>query len=171
VQIQGDLFVAGNIDSESLTLNQTDESNANVLSIRNTQGEEEASIDASGSARLKELVTQRVAVKDDPSATSSSNLIGGIVYESSASAGEASIPAGEVEVMIKNPNIQTSSLIYLTPTTSTKDQVLYLKEKESCNTGGLICEKFFTVGFDKPAKEEVKFNWWLIDVVAQAEGQ
>ena len=139
-----------------------------LLSLRNNLNEEVGSINASGSAQFNSIAAGFLGLKADPSATSSATQAGGIVYESTASAGEALIPAGETEITIKNPNIRTTSLVYLTPTTSTKDSVLYVKSKESCESGGVICVPYMVVGFDKKLISDVSFNWWLVDLQKSA---
>jgi hypothetical protein len=183
VEIDGNLYVAGSIESSGLTLRAGntpgvsggshsggENHSGSVLSVKSEDGSEVASITASGSAEFKELAAETIKLSGDSNATSSATLGGGLVFESTATAGTSNIPSGTNEVVIKNPNISNNTLIYITPTSSTQNQVLYLKSKEGCESGGIICESYFVVGFDEAISSEVEFNWWLVDLVAKDTG-
>lgn len=79
----------------------------------------------------------------------------GNVIETNAIAGSSSLPVNTDELTVINSSVKNESLIYVTPTSPTDNQVLYVKEKS---------EGQFVVGLSAPTKEEVKFNWWIIDV-------
>ncbi len=63
-----------------------------------------------------------------------------------------------VENRIRNPNITPDSLVFVTPTSSTLNPIFVKEQSE----GEII------VGFDIPANNDVTFNWWLVELVADA---
>ncbi len=77
------------------------------------------------------------------------------VIETNATAGSNKVPIGTSEIAIKNPNISDSTLVYVTPTSNTNNQILFVKSKEIGK---------FVVGFTNPTETEASFNWWVIDV-------
>ena len=74
---------------------------------------------------------------------------------SSATIGEATLPAGITTVSIETTAVTDQSLIYVTPQSSTNNQVLYVKTK-SPGFG-------FTVNIDAAITKGVKFNWWIVN--------
>jgi predicted acyltransferase (DUF342 family) len=72
------------------------------------------------------------------------------------SAGQAVLPAGSTEMTIKSNKVEESSMIYITPTNSTNNQVLYVKNK--------IANGQFTVAIDYALGQDVTFNWWIIQL-------
>lgn len=107
-----------------------------------------------GKITTQDIETNRLVIASDtPSVTSQieSNQI-----ESNAAAGSARIASGSAEVVIKNSKVSGNSLIYVTPTTPSDNQVLYIKGKQDGN---------FTVGFDQPIQKGVEFNWWVVDLL------
>ena len=72
-----------------------------------------------------------------------------------SSIGQAIIPAGTSEITIKNPNVTNYTLVYVTPTSSTENNVLFVKSKKDGE---------FTVGFTNPLNIDVNFNWWIVQV-------
>jgi len=159
VDIAGDLAVEGSIESSALTLREESGQPSGfgkLLAILNDEGAETAFITASGSAKFVSVETGKLTFEDDPTATSSASFAG-IVYDTNASAGKARIPKGEKEVIIRNEQITAESLVFVTPTSDTANSTLYIKEQID---GEVI------VGFDKSAKADIEFNWWLVDVVA-----
>lgn len=121
--------------------------------MQDQTGTQVAGVDASGSARFNNLSTQGLTIAGAQNATASAIVDGAIT--TNATAGKAMIPAGISEIAINNPNISDYTLIYVTPTSSTENNVLYVKSKE---TGK------FTVGFTNPIDVDVSFNWWIIEV-------
>jgi hypothetical protein len=73
----------------------------------------------------------------------------------SASAGVALLPAGTDQLTIPTTVVNATSLIYLTPQTSTGNQVLYVKQSIP-GTG-------FTVSIDAPILSDIRFTWWIIN--------
>ncbi|MCJ7805610.1 LamG domain-containing protein [Patescibacteria group bacterium] len=139
VQIEGNLYVAGVVESSGLT----------VRSINNPVA---ASIDASGSATFNSVSADKFILAVQ-AATASADINGTIT--TNATAGQAIINAGVSEITIKNPSISDYTLVYVTPTSSTLNNVLYVKSKGA---------GYFTVGFSNPINVDVTFNWWVIDV-------
>jgi hypothetical protein len=79
------------------------------------------------------------------------------------SAGQAVILAGETSVTIKTSRLNDNSMIYITPLGSTKNQVIYVKNKLLDSEFTEENEAEFTVGFDFALDEDVYFNWWLVN--------
>ncbi|MBI4034970.1 MAG: hypothetical protein HY381_01055, partial [Candidatus Chisholmbacteria bacterium] len=122
----------------------------NLLTVYNPTGNEVASIDASGAATFTKLIIA------SPEATSSSNIYNLTSnISTNASVGTATLPAGQTEIQIQNLAVTDKSLIYLTPTSATQNQVLYLKTK-TANAG-------FTIAIDQPILTDITFQYWIID--------
>ncbi len=157
VTISGDLAVAGKVTTSGINLVQDDTQeateSATVLSVTDKEGSEVATVTATGSATFKELSADRFAVKQDEEATSTENSAG-TTFTNNASAGSAIIPAGSKQVIIKNNIVKENSLIFVTPTSPTPNTI-YIKDQ---------VEGAFMVGFDTGTQDEVKFNWWVVDV-------
>jgi hypothetical protein len=79
------------------------------------------------------------------------------------STGQAEILAGQTEVKIKTARLTENSMIYVTPLTSTNNQVIYVKNKLLNSEFTDENEAEFTVGFDLPLNKDVQFNWWIIN--------
>jgi hypothetical protein len=156
VQIAGDLNVSGQIASSGVTVQESESGFAKLLSLQNREGEEVAGITASGSATFKSVAASQFAVADDPNATSSSSLAG-FVFESTATAGSAKVPAGTDEVIIANPNIKANSLLFVTPTSGTGNYVIYVKEQLDGQA---------RIGFDQTTESDINFNWWIVGLTA-----
>ncbi|MFC1710149.1 tail fiber domain-containing protein [Patescibacteria group bacterium] len=157
VQIDGNLFVAGTIDAEGLTLTQPipgdgENESESLLTLKNKEGNEIASVNASGSAEFSSLGTGKLVIAEASSATASANFLGEI--ETNATAGHALLESDEYEVTIVNENVTNYTLVYVTPTTSTYNHVLYVKEKG---------DGYFRVGFNDAVPTDVEFNWWIIE--------
>jgi len=160
VLILGNLYVAGRIDSSGLTLKpstinnseQDASSSASLLSLRNENGDEVAGINASGSAQFNSVTTGQIVIAGAQEASRSATMDNGVIT-TNATAGSATIPAGYDEIIINNPNVTNYTLVYITPTSSTQNNVLYVKSKD---------EGVFTVGFNQAISTKVDFNWWVI---------
>lgn len=155
VEINGNLKVAGNIETTQLNLKQN--TNDKVLGVVDTAGAEVANITSSGSAEFRKLSTDTVELTNDPSATSSSTL-NGVIYTSNASAGQAEIPTGNSEVTVQNPSVKADSLVFVTQVGQSNNNTIYIKNQ----TDGQ-----FVVGFDNNVSNPVKFNWWIVDLKNQ----
>ena len=170
VEIAGDLYIAGRIESSGLTLKakpeeeNQDKDFGKLLSLQGLGGNEVASIDASGAAQFATLKAGKLIIAGSQATTSATFT--GLVIETNATAGTAKIPAGSREVIIENPNVTDYTLIYVTPLSSTKNHVLYIKKKESCSLSSYTCQPYFVAGFDEALTSSVEFNWWIIDVTS-----
>ena len=159
IQIAGDVTIGGTLSAKSLRLDADSENLTNfgkLLSVTNSLGDEVASVSATGSAEFKGVTTDRLTIKDDPNATSSA-ILSDMIYHSEASAGIAKVPSRSSVVTIKNPNVKSNSLVFVTPTSPTQNNVLYIKEQKD---GEIV------VGFDLPTVTDVTFNWWIVDLTA-----
>jgi hypothetical protein len=114
-----------------------------------------ATIDASGSAQFAGSLIA------SGSGTFRKIQIADAIHDASGSAqldstaGTAILPTGATAISITNSLVTPHSLIYVTPITSTKNQVIYVKEK--------IERIGFTVGLDIPITTDITFNWWIIN--------
>ena len=83
-----------------------------------------------------------------------------IAIETNATAGQAILPAGETETIIKSPFVTENTLVYITPLSDSENKVLYIKAKKAQEDE----EKgWFKVAIDTPINKEIEFNWWLIN--------
>jgi hypothetical protein len=141
VAISGNLYVAGQIESTG-------------LSIKPASGEpDSASIDASGSGTFKSVTTDDLVVASSQTSDASSIVNGEIT--TNATVGQAVIPTGVAEITIRNPKVTDYTLVYVTPTSSSSNHVLYVKSKAA---------GFFSVGFSEPLDADVSFNWWIVAI-------
>lgn len=178
-------------DSSPAERGQNDTYNSK-LKIENSIGDEVASIDASGSATFKSLALEKFT-----SATGSASIIAapdnfvknGIfapaIETASETAGVGLLPSNQNEVIIYNDSVKTDSLIYLTPTTSSSQQ-LTVSKKESCALVGAgrdlliddapigdspvghvnaseTCRPYFKISTPTNNHDEIKFNWLIIN--------
>jgi hypothetical protein len=71
------------------------------------------------------------------------------------SAGTAQITPYQTQVTIDNKLVTGKSLIYITPTSSTNNQVLYLLRQ--------VPGQSFTVGLQNPSVSPIPFNWIIVN--------
>lgn len=191
VSLAGNLSVNGNITAKTLsvaeglsakylTLGREATSSATQfggilnypLSIFNSSGNLVAAVDASGSAQFAGNLTAKTGsfnnlVIAQGEATPSAGFLSSTL-KTNATVGTATLPARQVELKIENLKIGNSSLVYITPTSATQNQVLYIKNKQTCSAfsiqhSALSCTPSFTVALDKPITTNVSFNWWIIN--------
>jgi hypothetical protein len=124
-----------------------------LLALYDDKGNLVSSIDASGSAAVKQLITEQVVVAAP--ASSSSGTLGGN-EQSNATAGTAILPANATSITISNTNVTDNTLIYITPVSNTHNQVLYVSSK-SAGQG-------FTVSTNAGIGQDITFNYWLIKI-------
>lgn len=127
-----------------------------------------ASIDASGSATFNKL---NIAQASGVNNLGFGEMISGVT--TNAAAGQAILPRLFSEINLYNQNITKDSLIYITPTGSTNNNVLYVKTKyataNSSDPGSILDGyppaggSYFTVAVDKPINKDIEFNWWIIN--------
>ncbi len=70
--------------------------------------------------------------------------------------GTASLNQGISEVEVKTPMVNEKSRIFITPTTKTNGQQLFVKTKITGNS--------FIVASENPAIENIEFDWWILNV-------
>ncbi len=99
---------------------------------------------ASGSATVSKL---NISTSPTPSANESAAPTNSI--------GSSILPAQFTEATILSSQVAADSLIYLTPLSSTGNQVLFVKEK--------LPGVGFVVAIDTPITTPVNFNWWIIN--------
>ncbi|MFH1561003.1 MAG: hypothetical protein ABID04_00260 [Patescibacteria group bacterium] len=138
VAIRGDLAVGGQISAQSSSFGE--------LLIKNDQLETVASIDASGSAQFNKV---SIALDQEAQVATESAEI-----RTNAAAGKGVITAGTTEVKIYTDKLTADSLSYITPTTDTGNQVLFVKQKT---------EDYFIVAIRWVTDEDIEFNWWIIN--------
>jgi len=119
--------------------------------------EEVASIDASGSARLNKLII--AGAREASSSGVTGNPLDPTVA-SNATAGTATLTAGEKSLTIQNSNITPGSLVYITPASDTGNTVLYISGKIPAVNGQTGS---FTVSVNKKIQSDIQFNWWIIN--------
>ncbi|MEK7470867.1 MAG: hypothetical protein AAB622_02625, partial [Patescibacteria group bacterium] len=161
--VGGSLDVAGRINSSGLTLKDTFKgqalqatnatASASLLSLQDADGKQVSWVDASGSAKFNDLTAGGLVIAG-PDATVSGTIINGVITTSST-IGKAVLPAGTSEITIKNPKVTDYTMVYVTPTSSTQNNVLYVKSKQNGQ---------FVVGFTNPINAEAEFNWWIVQV-------
>jgi hypothetical protein len=71
------------------------------------------------------------------------------------SAGTTNVAAYQTQVTIDNPSVTDKSLIYITPTSNTNNQVLYLLKQ--------VPGQSFTVGLQNPSFTPIPFNWIIVN--------
>jgi hypothetical protein len=156
VQITGNLAVGGHIEGAGLTLQDRDITatiSGSLLTFQDSTGMDVASVNSSGSASFANISTQGLTIAGATDATNSAVING--VITTNATAGSGVIASDRDEITIKNPNVTDYSLVYVTPTSSTANYVLYVKSK----TPGE-----FVVGFTNPIGIDVNFNWWIVQI-------
>ncbi len=167
VLVTGNLAVTGNVaiggtlgvstirpNTEDLTINLEKTSSASAFGKLIVKGaadktvtiDQNGNITASGSATVARL---NITGMDDPTSTIAATAT------SSATIGTGIVRAGTKEVTVATTAITDQSLIYVTPITSTNNQVLYVKTK----TAGAG----FTVNMDTDIPQDVRFNWWIVN--------
>ena len=142
------------------------------LSVRNAQsGAVVASIDASGSAHFSNLSLDKY-----DQATASGVIIAarenfeqyGIfspaIETNAASTGNGRIPGLYENLVIYNDKITDDSLVYITPTSPTGNQQLYVAEKRGCNNKPAPCKPYFKIAIDGGSlHSDATFNWWVVN--------
>jgi hypothetical protein len=150
--ISGSLF-ASLLEVDDATVSGT-------LDIRENLTAQSASIRDNLSTSKLIIATDTLA----PVSTSSSQLA------SNATAGTVTLAAGSTQVVIENPHLTASSMVYLTPVGSTKNQVVYLKDKtisptpEASSSSPITDHQSqFTIAIDQPLDQDIQVNWWIIN--------
>ncbi len=125
------------------------------LIIRGRDNQEIAAFSASGSARLRKLIiASENAAADGETATS---------VITNATAGTATLPNQTTSFVIRNSQVHDGSLLYITPTSSTQNHVLFVQSKTAENPDTPENEGQFVVAIDAPIDQTINFNWWIIN--------
>lgn len=136
------------------------------LQILNDDAEQVASINASGSAYFGGGIGVNTFIADSGDVQNKSNLTAAI-STNAQSAGTGEIPAGKSNIIIYNDKLSKNSLVYLTSTSKTENQPVYVSEKKSCEAINTPipteCQSYFVVTIDSPIKTAATFNWWIIN--------
>jgi hypothetical protein len=150
VSINGDLYVNGSIYSNTIQTSS--------FITTNASGSATATITASGSATFNQVAVKGITIASPTATDSATATESGTLTQtnSNATAGTATLPAGETVVTIENTLVKDNTLIYLTPLSNTNNQVLYVSSKTS-DTG-------FTVAINQTAPTDIEFTYWLIQV-------
>ncbi|MCA9372953.1 tail fiber domain-containing protein, partial [Candidatus Woesebacteria bacterium] len=193
VTINGNLHVAGNVSVEgsllanmiqptnpggniSLNLGQSglgsDATTSGGLAtpsarfeVLGNAGSPVATVSAQGQASFAGLSLDRDILARPQVAGAATNS-GQLTQEATQTTGKAILPAGNTQLIIKNPNVKADSLIYLTPQGSTQNQVLYVKTTVAPvdeATALPTDERAFIVGLDGPAVQDISFTWWIVN--------
>ena len=158
VSIKGNLTVGGTLAVNTISPIGQGDITADLSGgfgkfiIRGQENLAVASIDSGGNATFSgTLATSRLVIADSSTLTGSQSAS----LASNAVIGTGTLPAFETEVFIPSTIITQNSYIYITPISSTKNKVLYVKTKYE--------GEGFTVGMDTQISTEVTFNWWVIN--------
>ncbi|MCG2702052.1 hypothetical protein L6273_02795, partial [Candidatus Parcubacteria bacterium] len=139
-------LTANNIESHNITLQRHPDSD------QSDEGSPLLNIQGSAQINKINIATDSAIVIAESSfadlATSSAKL------STNATAGTATLPTGKTELIVYNNTLTQNSMVYLTPQGTTKNQVLYVKEKT---------ESFFTIALDSPLTAPLPINWWIIN--------
>jgi hypothetical protein len=145
-----------NSPSESEGKTTTQNSKLNII---DQLGSINASVDASGSAKFKELALEQFnpATPEATVIAASQNFIKNGIFASAietatASAGVGILPAGQQEILIYNDRIRDNSLIYLTPINQINGQLNVVKS-----------QRYFKVINNQISNQDIKFNWLIIN--------
>jgi len=77
-------------------------------------------------------------------------------------AGATTIIAGTNEVTMLNDNIKVGSLIFVTPTSPTKNSI-YVKSQED-GQAVIGFDPIIVEGEEQLTTTDVKFNWWIVGI-------
>jgi len=70
-----------------------------------------------------------------------------------SSIGADILPAGKTSVVIENAYVKTNSKVFVTPTTRTDGQVLFIESKQDGK---------FTVVIESSVSKDIKFDYWIV---------
>jgi hypothetical protein len=140
-------------DSAVLTIGPGTSNRSRLFALYNSNGQMVSEISASGSAQFADLTTKQITIAA-PGTFGSTQING--QTQSNATAGTATLPAGQTELVVNNTLVNGQTMVYLTPISNTQNQVLFVKSK----TDG----QSFTVAVNQSIGTDIQFNYWLIKV-------
>ncbi|KKT39203.1 MAG: hypothetical protein UW26_C0007G0020, partial [Candidatus Collierbacteria bacterium GW2011_GWF1_44_12] len=165
VVINGDLLLTGTLYAEAVDTKEatisgklalgtptSPSSSDQLLSLYNPDGNLVGSVNDTGSADFKQIATGELIIAagenaSDASASGTTN--------SNATIGTAILPAGQTEIAIASAKMDNNTLVYLTPVSDTKNQVLFVKSKQT-GIGFTVA-----VGSNNNT-QDIQFNYWLV---------
>ena len=174
--VKGDLFVSNNATVDGVLGASTIKPNSNGLTF--DLSAPLPTLEASGSATPSSTFASLLVRGADQSVVASIDASGSAIFSGSATVkklnialsnpfestqsaipndtvGTSVLPANYSEITVLSSETRDNSLIYLTPLSSTSNQVLFVKQKLS-GVG-------FIVGMDQPLSAAARFNWWIIN--------
>ncbi|MBT7349949.1 hypothetical protein HN803_04085 [candidate division WWE3 bacterium] len=102
-------------------------------------------IEPNGNITLKGIVDAEIIIADEY-----------IVKSTAQTTGSSLLSAGQTETTIESEAVEDTSKIFITPTSKTEGQSLYIK--------GKIDGVSFTVAIDESVFEDINFDWWVLNV-------
>ncbi|HEX6977154.1 MAG TPA: hypothetical protein VF185_02215, partial [Patescibacteria group bacterium] len=140
-----DTVVNGKLNVGMLTLDNTD-SSINAIGTLKIQSLALGSVD---------IMNGKVVIDASGNVTINGDLtVLGKMTVANDVAGKAVIVKGATQVTINSTKITSSTLIYLTPTSDTGSQVLYIRSQGA---------GFANVGINNPIGGDATFNWWIVE--------
>ena len=139
VIINGDLAVTGKVLASKI---EALESNLENLTSK--------------TATISSLTITSLTVQAEPPSSTASAQTPLDGSKASYPTGAATLPAGETEITISNTNVTQDTYIYLTPTSSTSNQTLFVKSKQDGQ---------FTIAIPEAINSNIQFNYWLIQTI------
>lgn len=167
--ITNDLFVTGIAALNSLSLSESLTLNNNLVIQDGNIDSISSPLNLQGSAaQALNFMAGKVTIDTNGNMVIAGDLkvLGTLdankVSVSKAVAGTATITAGTNEVTMLNDNIKTGALIFVTPTSATKNSI-YVKSQS---------EGQAVIGFDPtivedveiPTATDINFNWWIVGI-------
>jgi hypothetical protein len=122
-------------------------------------------------ANIKKLTTESLIIASDASASAQVATTSASIT-TNATAGKATLPKGLTEITINTPNVDASTLAYVTPIGNPQNQVLFVKSKHTCpivSQGSEPCNPWFTIAINSPLTHDLEFNWWIIKMEGKYE--
>jgi hypothetical protein len=126
--------------------------------VHGINNQEVAAISASGSARFQKLIIAAANTTLDATASAARSI--STATSTNATTGTATLPAGQTQLIIPAGQVKSNSLIYLTPTSSTGNRVIYVVSKVG---NDVSASPEFTVAVDAAYTSDIAFNWWIIN--------
>jgi hypothetical protein len=120
----------------------------------------EGNINASGSAYIangitfdKNIASVSAVIAADQTFSEIGENTASIKTNGEAS-GKAVIPAGTTELLIRSDKVTNESLVYVTPLSSTQNQIIYVDSKKA--------GAWFKVKIDQAISGDIEFSWWVL---------
>jgi hypothetical protein len=132
-----------------------------------------AAVDNLGSARFKDVsvdtyteATNSAAIIAAEDNYQDNGIFSPAIQTNAAAAGNGILPAKNDTIIVYNDKIGPKSLVYITATSKTFNQNLYVAEKISCTDiqkANENCKPYFTVHIDGVVKDPITFNWSIVN--------